>query len=117
MHGKVVWFEVVGRDADKLQGFYGQMFGWKMEQAPSPEPYGMIACEHGGIPGGIGKAPVGPGWSTFYVEVDDLLAAVERAESLGATVTQPPTKLPSGPHLAVLTDPEGHVVGLIEAAA
>lgn len=117
MGGKIVWFEVVGRDADKLQGFYSQMFGWKLNPAPTPVPYGLVDCDEGGIPGGVGQAPVGDGWSTFYIQVEDLVAAVEQAQGLGASVTQPPTRLPGGTHLAVLTDPEGHVFGMVEGQA
>ncbi len=28
---KVVWFEVCGKDANGLRGFYGELFGWKFQ--------------------------------------------------------------------------------------
>ena len=86
MHGKVIWFEVMGQDAKKLQAFYSQLFGWDLNPGPGWPDYGMLDVpeEGGGIAGGIGKAPAGPGWTTFYVQVDDLDAALANVAAGGA---------------------------------
>ena len=67
----------------------------------------------GGIAGGIGAVPDGgSGHVTFYVQVDDVQAALDKAESLGGSSVGPPMELPGGGMIAVFTDPEGHLVGL-----
>jgi len=111
----VIWFEVLGKDAGKLRGFYGELFNWKFDMAPSAEmDYGMTTKEDTGIGGGVGKSPNGPGWVTFYVGVKDIDAAVAHAEKLGGKVLMPVTRLPDTT-IAVVADPEGHPVGLAQA--
>jgi predicted enzyme related to lactoylglutathione lyase len=110
MSNPVVWFEVMGQDADKLRSFYGKLLGWKF-QTDNPMNYGMVEAGEGGIAGGIGQLEEGQGWSTFYTKVNDLEAAVELAQSLGSSVRMPITELPDT-RLAVVSDPEGNAVGL-----
>jgi predicted enzyme related to lactoylglutathione lyase len=109
----VVHFEVLGRDAGALQSFYSQAFGWPLAPAEGPMEYTMVHFGGGGIDGGIGKAPQGPGHATFYVGVSDLGATLEQVERLGGTTVQPPTEIPEGVTFALFADPEGHVVGLV----
>jgi uncharacterized protein len=110
----VVHFEILGRDADALRQFYSSAFGWPMGPAEAPMDYTMVHPEEaGGIAGGIGKAPEGPGHVTFYVGVDDLDGKLGQIEQLGGRTVQPPTQLPSGGAFALFSDPEGHVVGLV----
>jgi len=109
----VVHFEVLGRDAGALRSFYTQAFGWSLRPVDGPMDYSMVHFEGGGIDGGIGKAPQGPGHVTFYVGVGDLNAALEQVAGLGGRTVQPPTQLPGGGSFALFADPEGHVVGLV----
>ena len=47
MSNKVVWFEVVGQDADKMRSFYGSLFGWNFNVMPEID-YGLTACDETG---------------------------------------------------------------------
>ena len=68
-----------------------------------------------GIPGGIGQTfPGTRPWVTFYTETPDVTASLEKAEALGGKVVMPRTVLPDVT-LGVFEDPEGHVLGLVEA--
>jgi predicted enzyme related to lactoylglutathione lyase len=107
----VVHFEVSGKDLDKLQSFYGDLFGWKTQKVPGDMPYAMVEQEEGGIGGGIGQAPNGGGHVTFYVGADDPQAILDKAEQLGGKTIMPVTELPQVT-IALFADPEGHVVGL-----
>jgi predicted enzyme related to lactoylglutathione lyase len=110
----VVHFEVLGRDANALRSFYSRAFGWPLGPVDASMEYSMVRIkEAGGIDGGIGKAPQGPGHATFYVGVEDAQAALDRVELLGGRTVVPPTKIPDGITFAVFADPEGHVVGLL----
>jgi predicted enzyme related to lactoylglutathione lyase len=55
------------------------------------------------------------GHVTFYVEVLDVEAALAKAESLGGTRMMGPDKVPEANiEIALFTDPEGHVIGLVK---
>lgn len=115
MANPVVHFEVLGKDGPKLQKFFGDLFGWKIN-TDNPMSYGLVDTGvEGAIGGGIGGVPEGQpaGVVTFYVQVDDLDAALKRAEQLGGRTVNPPMEVPGGPRLAHFADPEGNVVGLV----
>jgi predicted enzyme related to lactoylglutathione lyase len=118
----VVHFEVIGKDGEKLQSYYAELFGWEID-AENPMSYGIVPREGNtnpagvGIGGGIGTGPEGyAGHVTFYVEVPDVEAALARAESLGGTRMMGPETIMEGVELGQFTDPEGHLVGLVKSA-
>jgi uncharacterized protein len=115
----VVHFEIVGKDGEKLQRYYAELFGWEID-SNNRMGYGMVAREGNtnadgvGIGGGVGVGPEGyEGHVTFYVEVPDVGAALEQAESLGGTRVMGPDTPMEGLEIGLFTDPEGHVVGLV----
>jgi predicted enzyme related to lactoylglutathione lyase len=116
MGNPVVHFEVVGRDAQALQRFYQDAFDWQME--PAIPSYAMAyPGGEGGINGGIGAGTDGSsaGHVTFYVAVSDLETALSKIEGLGGSTVMGPTDVPEGPSIAMFADPEGHIVGLLQA--
>jgi uncharacterized protein len=113
----VAFFEVVGRDAGALRRFYGDTFGWQMQEFGPISGYAMVGTgEEGGIGGGIGPAyDEGPGHATFYVQVPDLGEALGKIESLGGRKMMGPVEVvPGGLSIALFADPEGHLVGLFK---
>jgi predicted enzyme related to lactoylglutathione lyase len=115
MGNPVVHFEVIGRDGEALQRFYRDAFGWDIQPAVPGYAMAMPGGESG-INGGIGDSPDGgPGHVTFYVEVDDLNAALEKVQSLGGSKLTDPMDIPDGPSIAMFADPEGHVIGLAKS--
>ena len=119
----VVHFEILGKDADKTQSYYSELFGWYVEPLPfdNPTQYGTVArdgntnAEGAGIGGGIGGAPNGyDGHVTFYVEVPDVEEALTKAESLGGKRTMGPDQVPGGPVIGLFTDPDGNTVGVVK---
>ena len=119
----VVHFEVVGKDGAKLRSYYAEMFGWEID-ANNPMSYGLVAREDNldsngvGIGGGIGQGPDGyEGHITFYVEVPDVEAALQKAESLGGTRVMGPETIMENITLGHFKDPEGKVVGLIQRSS
>ena len=118
----VVHFEVIGKDGEKLQKYFSDLFGWEI-QADNPMSYGIVGREDNlnadgvGIGGGVGPAPEGyDGHLTFYVEVPDVEATLAKAESLGGTRLMGPDEVP-GMDLVLgqFTDPEGHLIGVIQS--
>jgi len=57
------------------------------------------------------------GWVTFYVSVSDVDATLAKAQALGGTIVMPKFSPAPETYLGMFADPEGHVVGLSQAAA
>ena len=114
MGQQVVHFEVVGKDANALRAYYGELFGWKFSQPMGPTDYSVLEDQEG-IGGGVGTGPEGyEGHVTFYVQVDDVGKALEKAESLGGRRMMGPDEVPGvGITIGLFGDPEGHVIGLM----
>jgi uncharacterized protein len=116
----VVHFEIIGNDAEKLRGYYAELFGWEFN-ADNPMNYGSVDREANtnadgiGIGGGIGPAPEGyDGHVTFYIEVPDVEASLAKAESLGGSRMMGPEKVMEGIEIGLFNDPEGRTVGVVK---
>ncbi|MEX2245612.1 MAG: VOC family protein [Dehalococcoidia bacterium] len=113
----IVHFEILGKDAKKLQDFYSALFGWSID-ANNPMNYGLIGPTVGapenGIGGGIAASQDGKPFVTVYVQVVDLNETLKKAESLGGKPVMQPMDVPGGPSIAQFSDPEGNVVGLVK---
>ena len=115
MADPVVYFEVMGGDVERQRAFYGEMFGWDV--APVEETggaYSRVGAADAGIEGAIGAFPGAPSYVTFYVQTDDLQAAVARANELGGKTVMEPRTVSGSTEAALIEDPDGHVVGLIK---
>lgn len=111
---RVIHFEVVGKDGPALQSFYGDLFGWKFDTS-NPGGYGITSPDETGIAVGVGATPDGSaGHTTGYVRVADINATLAKATSLGGSVIMPRFSPDGSAWLALVADPEGHVVGLSE---
>jgi uncharacterized protein len=117
----VVHFEVVGKDGDKLQSYYAELFGWNIN-SDNEMNYGMVdgkdnktADGNVGIGGGVGQGPEGYGGHvTFYVAVPDVEEALQKAESLGGKRVMGPEDIMGMVVLGQFTDPEGNLVGVVK---
>jgi predicted enzyme related to lactoylglutathione lyase len=118
----VVHFEVIGKDGEKLRDYYSELFDWEID-ADNEMNYGVInrdgntTSDGVGIGGGVAGGPEGyDGHVTFYVEVPDVEAALNKAESLGGTRVMGPETIMGSMVLGQLNDPEGNVIGLIQSS-
>lgn len=118
MAAPVVHFEILGKDGEKLQSFYSKVFDWEID-ADNPMKYGMVqpAKESGAIGGGVGPTMEGQNAQvTFYIEVDDPQAYLDKIGSMGGQTIVPVTEIPNMVTFALFADPEGNVVGLVKSA-
>ena len=105
----VVHFEIGCRDKTKTANFYAALFDWRMSEEG---PAAMIAAEPSGIAGHIVALGHEPhNFITFYVDVEDVAAYLEKASALGGKTLVPPVKIPTGT-FAWMQDPEGNTIGL-----
>ena len=112
MANPVVYFEVGAAENQPLVEFYGQLFGWGMRSvAPG---YTLIDTRGGGgVNGGVGRSGTREPWATFYVEVDDLRATLDRVGSMGGRTVVEPMEIPGMGSFAMFDDPDGVLVGLV----
>lgn len=120
MGAPIVHFEIGGKDGAALAAFYGELFGWEID-ANNPMNYGVVDREANtnkdgiGIGGGVMGMPEGmPGYITVYAEVPDVEAALQKAESLGATRLMGPEQVMEGVQIGMFSDPEGRPFGVIK---
>ena len=108
--GRFVWFEYVSQDAQKAQGFFGELFGWSTKGVPMPEgEYTMIAAQDGKTIGGYFAAPdpkAPAGWLP-YLQVQSAADIAARVKKLGGSVMKEPFKVGDFATMAVVTDPHG----------
>jgi uncharacterized protein len=119
----VVHFEIIGKDAEGLQRYYSELFGWDIN-ADNPMRYGIVDRQANlnpdgiGIGGGVGTGPEGyGGHTTIYVEVPDVEEALGQAERFGGTRVMGPDEPMEGLVIGMFTDPEGHLIGVIQAGS
>jgi uncharacterized protein len=117
MGSPVVHFEIGGPDDGPLLRFYGELFGWRLTRVPGGVNYTLVDTQGGaGVNGGIGRSGTGDPWASFYVEVDDLQAVLDKAESLGGKTVLPITEIPGMVAFAMFDDPDGLLVGLVKGS-
>jgi len=118
-HGAFSWCELMTNDAEAAKNFYGTLFNWTMERAPTSlngVDYTIVKCA-GRPVGGIMAIPpsasgMPPYWAS-YVTVDDVDATAERAVEMGGKVCVPPQDIPEVGRFCVLQDPQGAVINVI----
>jgi predicted enzyme related to lactoylglutathione lyase len=115
MPNPIVYFEIVGKDKAVLEDFYSAVFDWQLK--PASEQYSHVS-PGSGINGGIGKSmDGGPGHVTFYVEVANVEESLSLVESRGGRRVLGPEQMPNGPLIGLFSDPEGRVIGVIQAGS
>lgn len=119
---------VVVRDADAMAAFYGDVLG--LEEVPGFDFTGgaMRRFAHGdaivklvsmGTPPELSNPPNGPagnaaGVRYISIAVDDLDATLERCAAAGGPVPVPKMEFRPGVDIAMVEDPEGNWVELVQ---
>jgi len=109
MTNQICHFEIGCRDRTKTGEFYSQMFDWKLQVDPD-----ATRLRTGGNVGGhinaLGHEP--HNYTIFYVMVEDVAAALDKAARLGGKKLVGPQLLPGGSSFGWFADPEGNIVGV-----
>jgi predicted enzyme related to lactoylglutathione lyase len=116
MSNPIVFFEITCRDAAALAPFYENVFGWSVKRGEG-DAYRTVTTG-GTIDGMITEIPDEVRASlTVFVHSDDMDATIAAAEKNGGALLFPPMELPNGDRVAMLTDPAGTTIGVIQAGA
>jgi predicted enzyme related to lactoylglutathione lyase len=118
--GDASWHELMTTDADAALKFYGEVFGWQLDQTMDMGPMGKYLMfkrpqGHGMIGGIMNKPPemanVPPNWQ-IYFRVPDVDAAAERIKASGGKILNGPMDVPDGDRIVNAMDPQGAAFGL-----
>jgi predicted enzyme related to lactoylglutathione lyase len=117
MANPFVHVELHTKDLARAKTFYGQLFGWQLQDMPMPGgggTYTMIGVGEGTGGGMANDSKTPPHWLA-YVGVDDLEATTKRAKELGATVLQDVMEVGEYGSMSVIRDPTGATLALWKA--
>ncbi|MCG5075084.1 VOC family protein [Paraburkholderia tagetis] len=113
-----VMFEIIASDQAMLKTFYSDVFGWQYSTGTAGFAYVPFPTRVTPLLGGIGQTePNTPGYEpgkNFYLRVDDLKGAIARVLAHGGQRYVDPVSV-DGYTFAMVKDPEGNTIGLIEA--
>jgi predicted enzyme related to lactoylglutathione lyase len=112
-----VMFEVIAQDQARAKAFYSEVFGWSYQTGTGGFAYVHFPSKIQSLLGGIGQANSSvPGFEpghNFYILVDDMDAAIARAEAAGGKLHMEVANV-DGYTFAMVEDPEGNPIGLIK---
>ena len=109
----VVHFEIGCRDTGRTREFFSGLFGWEIDSGPMGTVNTRSAEGVQGHITALGHEP--QHYTTFYVEVEDVQAYLDKATALGGKMVVPPVKIPTGT-FAWFADPDGNTIGLLQRA-
>jgi predicted enzyme related to lactoylglutathione lyase len=117
--GQIIWHDLMTTDVDRATAFYTALLGWELEPwEMEGQTYQMIKAndqQHGGFVS-LDPSHGHPSHWTGYVAVEDIDATVAAARGAGATIAVEPTPIPEVGRFAVLADPQGAVISLLQPA-
>lgn len=114
-HGTFSWVDLATDDHDGAKRFYGELFGWEIEDMPAGDDmtYSMARIDGKDVAAlfqGDGELPVH--WNS-YVTVDDIDAMPEKVKAAGGEVmAEPFDVMESVGRMAVIQDPTGAFLNL-----
>jgi len=119
--GVPCWLDMTPPDPDAAAAFYGELFGWEIEDVMPPGAPGryLVGRIGGRDVAAIGSPPAGAdaaaAWTT-YVWVDDANATAQRVWSAGGQILSGPEDVGDAGRMVVCADREGATFCLWQAA-
>ena len=116
-------FEIPAKDVNKLKSFYEKLFDWKINHISvggidywtiQTSPVNEEGNPINGINGGMYQKADENNQPVNYVTVKDIDESVKLAEKLGASVLSGKQEIPGVGYFAVLRDPEGNQIALMQ---
>ncbi len=117
-HGSFVWNELLTRNVEAARAFYAHVVGWTFKPMPIENGTYWVAELNGKPVAGLMEMPpelpptVPPHWFE-YLEVDDVDARLQLAETHGGKIMRPPFDVPDVGRLGFVEDSTGAKLGLM----
>lgn len=116
MANKIVHWELMGPDSDKLVAFYNELFGWNAQATPGFDGYNLVSADDAGVGGGVGTGNEHmPTYQAIYIQVDSVDEHLGKATANGGTTVVERTVVPGMVTFGLFNDPAGNLVGVVEA--
>lgn len=114
MPNPFVHLELNSTDVDKSKAFYGKLFEWTLEDTKIGDlDYTMIKVGKGTGGGMMEQLIPGAGSAWLpYVDVQDIKASTQKAQSLGAKVMKDVSEVADMGWLSIIVDSTGAMLGL-----
>jgi predicted enzyme related to lactoylglutathione lyase len=112
------WFELYAKAPKDAAGFYGHVFNYSVSPDTRTARKNDYLLTSGGVArGGVAPMPdrddAKPGW-LGVVRVENMDESIARVAALGGTVLVAPRAAAYGSRFAIISDPTGGTLGLIE---
>lgn len=117
--GMFVWVDLLTRDPEAAAGFYRGLVGYSVERVRVGDSEQLLLAAGQYTRAGVAHLPPSvdrPGWLPF-VHVDDVLGTLGRAVMIGGKVLLSPRPELLDGQVAVIADPRGGALGVVNAAA
>ncbi len=124
---KVVHFEIPADDIERAKQFYGEIFGWQLQDWPlqdgtvytgartvEVDETTFIPKEPGAINGGIVKRDAFVQTPQVTVNVPSIEDCIEKIKAKGGRVIKERTEIEGAGYYAYVADSEGNLLGLWE---
>jgi predicted enzyme related to lactoylglutathione lyase len=115
---RVIHFEILADDAERISLFYQNVFGWKIQKWDGPIDYWFLMTgdeKEPGIDGAFGMRQGPDDFSANTIDVPDIDDALKKIEANGGNVIRPKHVIPGIGYLAYFTDTEGNVWGVMQS--
>jgi predicted enzyme related to lactoylglutathione lyase len=118
-HGAFSWSELMTGDPKAACDFYGKLFGWKVETSDMGSgPYHVLKVGDAAVGGIMGRPPgtpadMPPMWGC-YVTVKNLDETLSSVRKLGGSVLMEPMDVKGVGRMAVIRDPQGAALSVIQ---
>ena len=117
--GEFLWVDLFTRDPAKAAEFYRGLAAFEVSVKGAPPEIVRHVLATGGIARAsliaLPKDAADPGWLPF-VQVDDVAATVRTATALGGAILLAPRPDLLNGHVAVIADPHGGILGVVNRA-
>ncbi|MBU0527660.1 VOC family protein [Candidatus Micrarchaeota archaeon] len=121
----IVHFEIPADDLGRARKFYGELFGWKIENVGNPSgkadgDYLMVSTTNDdgdpGVGGGLMKRKGAFHMPTNYIGVPNVEEAAKKVEELGGKIVMGKTAVPGMGYFVCCLDTENNPISLWEDA-
>ncbi|MFW9801312.1 MAG: VOC family protein [Candidatus Thorarchaeota archaeon] len=115
--GRVVHFEIVADDAERISKFYENVFNWKVQKWEGPMDYWFLMTgdeKEPGIDGAFGMRQSPDDAVVNTIDVDDVDKYVKLVEENGGEIIRPKQVIPGVGYLAYFKDTEGNLWGMMK---
>ena len=116
--GRFVWHDLMTRDMSASKRFYGDLFGWRFEDAKKRGEFPYVIARAGSMPVGgivdITSSADGSSQWLSYMAVADVDKAAEMVRAAGGKILITPRNREPIARIAVVADPQGGLFGVAQ---